>query len=101
MLQNPRDSSLLDEGPSIVDTSNDRVKCTKLPDFIRAKKRLYFPFEVYFEKGLVQDGCIVKLNASSKKNPGGELKNNVAAVSNGKATFEDLRFLGKSGRGGF
>ena len=83
----------------IYQTENEYVKCTKLPEFIRAKKYLGGPFCVYFENKVVPDGVKVTIRASNFKNPNAELKNNESLVKNGMAEFTDLRFNGKSGRG--
>ena len=80
-------------------TENKDIKCTKLPDFIRAKKYLGGSFCVYFQNNIVPDKCKVTITAGNFKNPTAELRNNEALVSNGIAEFPDLRFLGKSGRG--
>jgi hypothetical protein len=98
MVRKRRDSSNFEQ--TIRNTDNMFVKCTSLPDFIRAKKRLPHAFCVFFDKSLrLKDGIEVKLEAKSSKNSNGELRNNVTLISNNKAHFEDLRFLGKSGRG--
>lgn len=83
----------------LVQTDEPAVKCTKLPEFIRAKKHLGAPFCVYVAQGFVPDATRVVVEAGNFKNPCAELKNNVSRVFNGVARFDDLRFLGKSGRG--
>lgn len=83
----------------IYHTDNPAVKCTKLPEFIRAKKQLDMPFYVYVSTGYVPDGTRLVVMAGNLKNPCAELRNNVARVWNNVARFDDLRFLGKSGRG--
>ena len=98
MVRKRKDSSSFEI--SIQNTDNQYVKCTNLPDFIRAKKRLPHAFCVYFDRSLkLEDGVEVRLEARSLKNSNGELRNNVSCVIENKARFEDLRFLGKSGRG--
>ena len=82
----------------IYQTEDINVKCTKLPEFIRAKKYLGGPFLVYFNK-MIPDGVKVVIKASNYKNPAAELKNNESIVKNSIAEFSDLRFCGKSGRG--
>lgn len=83
----------------LVQTDEPSVKCTKLPEFIRAKKHLGAPFCVYVAQGFVPEATRVVVEAGNFKNPCAELKNNVSRVFNGIARFDDLRFLGKSGRG--
>ena len=85
--------------PEIYQTHVKDIKCTKLPEFIRAKKYLGGSFFVYFENNIVPDGVKVTISAGNYKNPNAELKNNECFVKNGKAEFTDLRFNGKSGRG--
>lgn len=88
-----------DDNHEIYQTDNPAVKCTKLPEFIRAKKQLDTPFCVYVSAGYVPDGTRLVVMAGNLKNPCAELRNNVARVWNNVARFDDLRFLGKSGRG--
>lgn len=83
----------------IYQTEEANVKCTKLPEFIRAKKYLGAPFCVYFEDQVHLEGVKVTIQAGNYKNPNAELKNNESVIKNGVAEFQDLRFLGKSGRG--
>ena len=97
MVRKSKKSSFKSE---IFQTENINVRCTKLPEFIRAKKYLGSPFCVYFNN-MVSDGVKVTIKASNYKNPHAELKNNESSVRNGVAEFCDLRFNGKSGRGIF
>ena len=83
----------------IYQTENENVKCTKLPEFIRAKMYLGGSFCVYFSKNYVQDGTQVFIQAGNSVNSNAELKNNESCVKDDIAEFKDLRFLGKSGRG--
>lgn len=85
--------------PEIYQTGNPDVRCTKLPEFIRAKMYLGAAFYVYFENGVVPDGTQVAIRAGNSFNGNAELKNNHSFVQNGVAEFKDLRFLGRSGRG--
>lgn len=80
-------------------TDQPCVRCTRLPEFIRAKKHLGSPFCVFVDDNWVPDGARVVIAAGNAKNPCAELRNNVSRVCNGVARFDDLRFLGKSGRG--
>lgn len=88
-----------DESMILSPTDNPAVKCTKLPEFIRAKKQLDISFCVFVPNGYVPDGTRIAVFAGNLKNPCAELRNNVSQVWNGVARFDDLRFLGKSGRG--
>ena len=47
----------------------------------------------------VDDGTLVTLNAGNDDNYGAELRNNSAQMVDGVAKFNDLRFVGRSGRG--
>ena len=47
----------------------------------------------------VDDGTLVTLNAGNDDNYGAELRNNSAHMIDGVAKFNDLRFVGRSGRG--
>lgn len=47
----------------------------------------------------VDDGTMVTLNAGNDDNYGAELRNNSAQMVDGVAKFNDLRFVGRSGRG--
>ena len=47
----------------------------------------------------VTDGTVVTLRAGNDENFCGELRNNTAVMKNNVAKFNDLRFIGRSGRG--
>ena len=49
--------------------------------------------------GDVQDGTIVTLRAGNDENYCAELRNCTAVMKNQVAKFNDLRFVGRSGRG--
>ena len=49
--------------------------------------------------GDVDDGTVVTLSAGNDNNYGAELRNNNAQMVDGVAKFNDLRFVGRSGRG--
>jgi hypothetical protein len=84
----------------ITATNHPLVYCSKLPEFWRARKYLGGPFCVYFNASLsIPNGCLVTLSASSYRNRDAELVNFRSIVFNNIATFQDLRFIGKSGRG--
>ena len=48
----------------------------------------------------MDDGTLVTLNAGNDDNYGSELRNASALMRDGVAKFNDLRFVGRSGRGG-
>ena len=47
----------------------------------------------------VTDGTVVTLRAGNDENFCGELRNNTAVMKNNVAKFNDLRIIGRSGRG--
>ena len=47
----------------------------------------------------ISDGTVVTLRAGNDENFCGELRNNTAVMKNNVAKFNDLRFIGRSGRG--
>ena len=49
----------------------------------------------------IEDGTLVTLNAGNDDNYGSELRNNSALMRDGVAKFNDLRFVGRSGRGDY
>jgi len=49
--------------------------------------------------GEVMDGTIVTIRAGNDENFCGELRNCTAVMKNQVAKFNDLRFVGRSGRG--
>ena len=90
----------LDESVEMCSTDNPSVTCTKLPEFWRANKKFSTPFTVQFaDRSLAPEGVRVTITAANHKNQNPELKNNQTIVTNGIARFNDLRFVGKSGRG--
>ncbi|KAK7084674.1 Runt-related transcription factor 2 [Halocaridina rubra] len=49
--------------------------------------------------GAVQDGTVVTIRAGNDENCCAEIRNNSAVMKNQVAKFNDLRFVGRSGRG--
>lgn len=49
----------------------------------------------------IMDGTVVNVKAGNDENYSSELRNNNAVMKNGVAKFNDLRFVGRSGRGKF
>ncbi len=72
--------------------------CTALPAHWRSNKTLPSAFRVV-ALGDVCDGTVVTINAGNDENFCGELKNCTAKMVNQVAKFNDLRFVGRSGRG--
>jgi hypothetical protein len=69
-----------------------------LPSHWRSNKTLPIVFRVV-ALSEVADGTPVTLAAGNDDNYGAELRNNAAVMRDGVATFNDLRFVGRSGRG--
>lgn len=72
--------------------------CTVLPNHWRSNKTLPVAFKVV-ALGDVCDGTVVTINAGNDENFCGELRNCTAIMKNQVAKFNDLRFVGRSGRG--
>uniref|UniRef100_A0A0A1X067 Protein lozenge n=1 Tax=Zeugodacus cucurbitae TaxID=28588 RepID=A0A0A1X067_ZEUCU len=82
----------------LVPTSNPYFLCSKLPPHWRANKTLPSSFKVV---ALVEvgDGTTVTIRAGNDENCSAELKNCQATMKEHVAKFNDLRFVGRSGRG--
>ncbi|XP_050328809.1 protein lozenge isoform X2 [Bactrocera neohumeralis] len=82
----------------LVRTSNPYFLCSKLPPHWRANKTLPNSFKVV---ALVEvgDGTTVTIRAGNDENCSAELKNCQATMKEHVAKFNDLRFVGRSGRG--
>lgn len=74
--------------------------CTTLPNHWRSNKTLPIAFKVV-ALGDVSDGTLVTVMAGNDENFCGELRNCTAVMKNQVAKFNDLRFVGRSGRGKF
>lgn len=111
---NPRDSpltaenlaertidSLIAEHPGeLTRTGSPHIVCTVLPTHWRSNKTLPIAFKVV-ALGDVQDGTVVHLMCGNDENYHGELRNCTTVMKNQVAKFNDLRFVGRSGRGEF
>jgi len=76
------------------------VVCTVLPSHWRSNKTLPVAFKVV-ALGEVGDGTLVTVRAGNDENCCAELRNSTALMKNQVAKFNDLRFVGRSGRGKF
>lgn len=85
----------------LVRTECPNIVCTQLPRHWRTNKKLPHQFRVYVlsDPADVPDGTIVTLQAGNEESVHCQLKNDFAYVHHGVATFADLRFLTRSGRG--
>ena len=88
-----------EHGHELVRTGSPCFVCTCLPAHWRSNKTLPVAFKV-IALGEVADGTAVTLRVGNDENPCGELRNNMAFIKNQVAKFNDLRFVGRSGRGG-
>jgi runt-related transcription factor 1 len=91
----------LSEHPGeLVRTGSPHLVCTVLPPHWRSNKTLPVAFKVV-ALGDVLDGTLVTVRAGNDENYCAELRNCTAVMKNQVAKFNDLRFVGRSGRGEF
>ncbi|CAB0005783.1 unnamed protein product [Nesidiocoris tenuis] len=82
----------------LVRTGSPHFVCTGLPSHWRSNKTLPIGFKVV-ALGEVMDGTVVTVRAGNDENYCAELRNCSAVMKNQVAKFNDLRFVGRSGRG--
>lgn len=82
----------------LVQTGSPAVLCTALPTHWRSNKSLPIAFKVIALDD-VQDGTLVTIQAGNDENFCAEIRNCTAIMKNQVAKFNDLRFVGRSGRG--
>lgn len=82
----------------LVRTGSPCFVCSALPTHWRSNKTLPVAFKVVC-LGEVADGTVVSIRAGNDENYSGELRNATAVMKNQVAKFNDLRFVGRSGRG--
>ncbi|XP_060522205.1 segmentation protein Runt [Cylas formicarius] len=82
----------------LVQTGSPAILCSALPTHWRSNKSLPIAFKVVALDD-VPDGTIVTLKAGNDENYCAELRNCTAVMKNQVAKFNDLRFVGRSGRG--
>lgn len=85
-------------GDQLVRTGSPYILCTQLPNHWRSNKTLPVAFKVVVV-GDVGDGTLVTVRAGNDENYCAELRNCSAVMKNQVAKFNDLRFVGRSGRG--
>lgn len=83
----------------LIETGSPMILCSTLPTHWRSNKSLPCAFKVITLDYEVPDGTEVIISAGNDENYNPELRNNVALIKNGVAKFNDLRFVGRSGRG--
>jgi hypothetical protein len=81
-----------------VRTGSPYFLCSVLPTHWRSNKTLPVAFKVV-SLADVCDGTIVTIRAGNDENFCAELRNCTAVMKNQVAKFNDLRFVGRSGRG--
>ncbi|XP_065353807.1 runt-related transcription factor 1-like isoform X1 [Cloeon dipterum] len=92
-------NEILAERPGeLVRTGSPQFVCTVLPPHWRSNKTLPVAFKVV-ALGDVHDGTLVTVRAGNDENYCAELRNCSAIMKNQVAKFNDLRFVGRSGRG--
>lgn len=84
----------------LVQTGSPTILCSTLPCHWRSNKSLPVAFKV-IALDEVSDGTLVTIRAGNDENFFGELRNSTAVMKNQVAKFNDLRFVGRSGRGEF
>ncbi|XP_011497022.1 PREDICTED: segmentation protein Runt-like [Ceratosolen solmsi marchali] len=82
----------------LVQTGSPAILCSPLPSHWRSNKSLPVAFKVV-TLDEVSDGTLVTISAGNDENFCGELRNCTAIMKNQVAKFNDLRFVGRSGRG--
>lgn len=92
-------NEFIDEYPGeFVRTGSPNLVCSALPTHWRSNKTLPVAFKVV-ALGQVNDGTMVTIRAGNDENFCPELRNASAIMKNQVAKFNDLRFVGRSGRG--
>lgn len=82
----------------LAQTGSPSILCSALPNHWRSNKSLPGAFKVIALDD-IPDGTPVTIKAGNDENFNGELKNNTTLMKNNVAKFNDLRFVGRSGRG--
>ncbi|XP_077345078.1 runt-related transcription factor 2 isoform X2 [Lithobates pipiens] len=89
---------IADHPAELVRTDSPNFLCSVLPSHWRCNKTLPVAFKVV-ALGEVPDGSVVTVMAGNDENYSAELRNASAVMKNQVARFNDLRFVGRSGRG--
>uniref|UniRef100_A0A3Q2QLX3 Runt-related transcription factor 3-like n=1 Tax=Fundulus heteroclitus TaxID=8078 RepID=A0A3Q2QLX3_FUNHE len=83
----------------LVHTDSPNFLCSILPQHWRCNKTLPRAFTVVALGNDVPDGVVVTVMAGNDDNCSAELRNATTTMKHGYAQFNDLRFIGRSGRG--
>lgn len=94
----PITSVLNNHAGELVKTGSPNFLCSALPSHWRSNKTLPVPFKVV-ALGEIRDGTKVCITAGNDENLCCELRNSTATMKTKVAKFNDLRFVGRSGRG--
>ncbi|KTG36670.1 hypothetical protein cypCar_00029734 [Cyprinus carpio] len=89
---------LSDHPGELMRTDSPNFLCSVLPTHWRCNKTLPIAFKVV-ALGDIPDGTLVTVMAGNDENYSAELRNATAGIKNQVARFNDLRFVGRSGRG--
>ncbi|MGH0129810.1 UNVERIFIED_CONTAM: hypothetical protein FKN15_052161 [Acipenser sinensis] len=89
---------IADHPAELVRTDSPNFLCSVLPSHWRCNKTLPVAFKVV-ALGEVSEGTVVTVMAGNDENYSAELRNASAVMKNQVARFNDLRFVGRSGRG--
>ncbi|XP_019771336.2 uncharacterized protein LOC109545231 isoform X2 [Dendroctonus ponderosae] len=84
-------------GEQFAPTGSPYILCSKLPEHWRSNKTLPMGFRVIAATEVL-DGTKVVVQAGNDENCTAEMRNYSAVMKNGEAKFNDLRFVGRSGR---
>lgn len=82
----------------LVQTGSPAILCSTLPTHWRSNKSLPCAFKVVVLDD-IPDGTTVTIKAGNDENHFAELRNYTAHMKGQVAKFNDLRFVGRSGRG--
>ena len=85
-------------GGELIKTGSPNILCSPIPGHWRSNKSLPTSFRVV-ALDEVKDGTPVNVRVGNDDNFCGELRNNTAPMKGQVAKFNDLRFVGRSGRG--
>uniref|UniRef100_A0A8C2L9X9 RUNX family transcription factor 1 n=2 Tax=Cyprinus carpio TaxID=7962 RepID=A0A8C2L9X9_CYPCA len=91
---------LSDHPGELMRTDSPNFLCSVLPTHWRCNKTLPIAFKVV-ALGDIPDGTLVTVMAGNDENYSAELRNATAGIKNQVARFNDLRFVGRSGRVNF
>ncbi|XP_037607374.1 runt-related transcription factor 2b isoform X4 [Sebastes umbrosus] len=89
---------IADHPAELVRTDSPNFLCSVLPSHWRCNKTLPVAFKVV-ALGDITDGTVVTVMAGNDENYSAELRNASGVMKNQVARFNDLRFVGRSGRG--